>query len=220
MELFGIDIKWLGHDSFKIRGSQTIYTDPYEIKPQEVADIIVITHEHFDHCSKQDIEKIIQPQTVIIAASLCKSKIDDLKHKVSQIIYFKPGQKIIVNGVTIEAIPAYNLNKFRSPGVPYHPKENNGLGYIIQIDGVRIYHAGDTDFIPEMKELKKIDIALLPVSGTYVMTAAEAAEAAIAIKPRVAIPMHYGSIVGGISDAEEFRRLLDGKVKVIVLPKE
>lgn len=220
MELFGVDIKWLGHDTFKVKNSQIIYFDPYQIKPQEPADIILVSHEHFDHCSKEDIKKIIHRQTVIVASSLCRSKIDDLKTNVSQIIYFYPYQKITVNGVDIEAVPAYNVNKFRSPGVPYHPKESNGLGYIVKIGNVKIYHAGDTDFIPEMAKLKDIDIALLPVSGTYVMTAEEAAEAAKAIKPKVAVPMHYGSIVGSIRDAEKFQELAKGYTKVVILPKE
>jgi len=219
MEILGLEIKWLGHDAFKVKNKQTIYFDPFEIKPQEKGDIILISHEHFDHCSTEDIKKIIHENSVIIAAKLCKSKIDVLKEKVSQIMYFQPYQKIIVNDVKIEAIPAYNINKFRLPDVPYHPKENLGLGYVIEMNGVRIYHAGDTDFIPEMKELKDIDIALLPVSGTYVMTASEAAEAAKAIKPKIAIPMHYGSIVGSREDAEEFQELLEGVCKVLILPK-
>ncbi|RLG02733.1 MAG: MBL fold metallo-hydrolase, partial [Thaumarchaeota archaeon] len=129
----------------------------------------------------------------------------------------RPGDKVEVKGAKIEAVPAYNVNKFRSPGVVYHPKEEGSVGYVIELDGVRIYHAGDTDFIPEMRNLE-VDVALIPVSGTFVMTAEEAAEAVNTFKPKVAIPMHYGAIVGDKSDAERFKKLAE--VDVVILEKE
>ncbi|RLF54379.1 MAG: MBL fold metallo-hydrolase, partial [Thermoplasmata archaeon] len=115
--------------------------------------------------------------------------------------------------VKIEAVPAYNTDK------DFHPGKNGWLGFVVEIDGVRIYHAGDTDFIPEMKGID-VDIALLPVSGTYVMTAEQAVEAAKTIKPKVAIPMHYGAIVGGEKDASSFQKALAGIVEVTILRKE
>ena len=124
----------------------------------------------------------------------------------------KPGEKMTIDTLTFEATPAYNTNK------QFHPKEKGWLGFIIEIDGVRIYHAGDTDFIPEMKTLN-VDMALLPVSGTYVMTSDEAVEAALAIHPAVAIPMHYGAIVGDATDADNFKDKLKGNVEVLVLEK-
>ncbi|MEK7765161.1 MAG: MBL fold metallo-hydrolase, partial [bacterium] len=124
-----------------------------------------------------------------------------------------PGQKHQVGQVTVEAVPAYNLKPDR---LNYHPKKNNWVGYILTIDGTRLYHAGDTDFIPEMKSLK-VDIALLPIGGTYTMDAAEAAEAAAAIKPQVAVPMHFGKIVGKPADGERFRTL--SSVPVTILPQ-
>jgi L-ascorbate metabolism protein UlaG (beta-lactamase superfamily) len=201
------NIQWLGHDTFRIAGEKVIYTDPFKIKKSETADIILITHEHYDHCSPDDIKKLQGPSTVIVATSDCAAK---LKGNVRII---SPGEKIEVAGIGIEAVPSYNTNK------KFHTKDRGWVGYIFTASGQRIYIAGDTDRIPEMKTLKA-DIALLPVSGTYVMTAEEAAEAALDIKPKVAIPMHYGSIVGTNEDAGKFADLLKGKIKVEILAEE
>jgi L-ascorbate metabolism protein UlaG (beta-lactamase superfamily) len=133
---------------------------------------------------------------------------------VKEIRIMKPGDKINVGDVAIEAVPAYNVNKYREPGRVFHPEEDGKLGYVVTIKGVRIYHAGDTDHIPEMKNIQT-DIALLPVSGTYVMTAHEAAEAAATINLQIAIPMHYGAIVGGRIDAETFQKLAKCEVKLL-----
>lgn len=212
MELFDLNVEWLNHACFKIKGSQLVYFDPYRIKPQEPADLILITHEHFDHCSRPDVKKILQPTTTIVASNLCRSKLNESWRAY----YFYPDQSITISGVRIETLPAYNLNKFRLPGVPFHPKDAKGLGYVITMDGVRIYHAGDTDFIPEMKSLRDIDIALVPVSGTYVMTPEEAAEAVKTFKPKVAIPMHIGTIVGGKEEARKFKELASNATKVVI----
>lgn len=201
------NIHWLGHDTFKIVGQKTVVIDPFKLAKADKADIICITHEHFDHCSPEDIEKLRGPNTVVVAPSDCAKKIGG---KVQTI---KAGQKLTVNGVAIEAVPAYNSNK------NFHPRANGWVGYIITLDNIRIYHAGDTDRIPEMKDIKA-DIALLPVSGTYVMTADEAVQAALDIKPQVAIPMHYGSIVGGPDDAKRFQDALKDKVEVVIKNKE
>ena len=199
------NIHWLGHATFKIvTEDKIIYIDPFQLKKKDQADIILITHEHFDHCSPEDVEKIQKPDTVIVTTSDCALKLSGEIKKV------KPGDKINVKGIEIEAVPAYNTNK------KFHPKENNWVGYIINIKGTKIYHAGDTDKIPEMKDFKNIDIALLPVSGTYVMTAEEAAEAATIINPKIAVPMHYGSIVGSEKDAKKFADLLKGKIEVVI----
>jgi len=219
MEIFGLKISWLGHACFKIESNVTIYFDPFQIKyPKEKdGDIVLITHDHFDHCSSDDIKKIIHPQSVVIAAKMCRGKIDVLRENVNKIIYFEPGDEINVNNVLIKGVPAYNVNKFRTPGKVFHPKEMKYLGYILDIKGVKVYHAGDTDVIPEMSEFGKIDIAFLPVSGTYVMTAEEAVEAVKILKPKVAIPMHYGSIVGSEKDAERFKNLASQFTKVEIL---
>jgi L-ascorbate metabolism protein UlaG (beta-lactamase superfamily) len=211
-----IKISWLGHDAFRLKNSKIIYFDPYEISSGDKADIILITHEHFDHMSINDIKKIADQHTLIVAPSICGNELKRLKVKEVKLV--KPGDKMNIENVEISAIPAYNVNKFRSPGRVFHPKEDGRVGYIIIFDGVKIYHAGDTDLIPEMKDLQP-DIALIPVSGTYVMTADEAAEAIKIIKPKIAIPMHYGSIVGSISDANRFKELAKN-VEVIILQKE
>lgn len=197
------NIHWLGHDSFRLEGEVTIYIDPWKLPPNSPkADIILITHEHYDHCSPEDVAKIQKADTVIVTIPAAARK---LKGEVKTV---KPWDKITVKGIEVEAVPAYNINK------PFHPKEAGHVGFIVNLGGKRIYHAGDTDFIPEMKGLK-VDIALLPVSGTYVMTADEAARAADAIKPEVAIPMHYGEIVGSEKDAERFKELTS--VQVVIL---
>jgi L-ascorbate metabolism protein UlaG (beta-lactamase superfamily) len=201
------NIRWLGHDTFKIMGEKVIYTDPFKIKKQDTADIILITHEHYDHCSPEDVLKISGPQTVVVAPADCAAK---LKGTVKVV---KSGDVIEVSGIRIEAVPSYNTNK------QFHTKDRGWVGYIFTLSGQRVYIAGDTDYIPEMKTFRA-DIALLPVSGTYVMTAEEAAQAALAIKPNIAIPMHYGSIVGSKDDAQRFSELLKGKVTVEILTEE
>jgi L-ascorbate metabolism protein UlaG (beta-lactamase superfamily) len=200
-------IHWLGHDSFRIDGSKVVYFDPYQIAGGPPADLILISHEHFDHCSPEDVAKISADHTVIVTDAASAGK---LKGDVRVV---KPGDRLEVEGVGIEVYPAYNVDK------QFHPKSAGMLSFVVTLDGVRYYHAGDTDVIPEMKDVKA-DVAFLPVSGTYVMTAQEAAEAARAVRPKIAIPMHYGAIVGSADDAEAFRKALEGEIKVLVLPKE
>jgi L-ascorbate metabolism protein UlaG (beta-lactamase superfamily) len=198
------NIHWLGHDSFKITaGEKIIYTDPFHIKQADEADIILITHEHFDHCSPEDIKKLQTDKTVIVATADSAGKLSGNVRIVS------PGDRLEIDGIEIEAVPAYNSNK------QFHTKDKGWVGYIFTVEG----KTGDTDHIPEM-ETFHADIALLPVSGTYVMTAEEAVKAALDINPEVAIPMHYGSIVGTESDAEKFAHELKGKIDVKILKEE
>ncbi|MBI9089432.1 MAG: MBL fold metallo-hydrolase [Desulfobacterium sp.] len=199
-------IHWLGHDTMRIDADLTVYIDPFKIKSGLPADIILITHEHFDHCSPGDIAKVQKNDTVIVTEK------DSAKKLSGDVRVMAPGDRLTVKGMEIEAVPAYNTNK------DFHPKANNWLGFILTIDGTRVYHAGDTDFIPEMKDINA-DIAMVPVSGTYVMTANEAVEATLAITPSLAIPMHYGSIVGDGNDAETFKSGLKGKIHVTILKK-
>ncbi len=199
------NITWLGHDGFLIKGDgKAIVIDPFQVKQCEPADVILVTHEHYDHCSPEDIQKVQEASTVIVTEA------DSAKKLSGDVRVVQPGDKLTVSGIQIEAVPAYNTNK------NFHPKQNGWLGFVLTVDGVRIYHAGDTDLIPEMDSIKA-DIALLPVSGTYVMTAEEAVEAAKIIKPKLVIPMHYDSIVGSADDARRFSDALSGTCEVVVL---
>lgn len=214
-EYQGVKLTWLGHDGFRVQDGQVIYVDPFQIEGGPKADIILITHEHFDHCSADDLKKITGPDTTIVAHAQSRGELSKLKAKEIKIM--KPGEKIKVGDLSIEAVPAYNVNKFREPGKVFHPKEDGKLGFILTVNGVRLYHAGDTDHIPEMKNIRA-DIAMLPVSGTYVMTVQEAAEAVKSLNPKVVIPMHFGAIVGSRQDAETLKGLV--KVEVKILEKE
>jgi L-ascorbate metabolism protein UlaG (beta-lactamase superfamily) len=201
-------LNWLGHDSFRINASKVIYIDPWKLDTIRKADIILVTHEHYDHFSLEDINKIQKPETIIIAHVQCKGL-------TGNVMIAKPGNTISLGNVRIHVVPAYNTNKFREPGKVFHPKEDMKVGYIIEIEGKRIYHTGDTDLIPEMKDIKDIDFALLPVSGTYVMTADEAAQAAKAIGAKTSIPMHWGDIIGTRKDAERFKKLVGSSALIM-----
>ncbi|NSW85379.1 MAG: MBL fold metallo-hydrolase [Syntrophobacteraceae bacterium] len=200
-------IHWLGHDSIRIEGSIVVYFDPFRIKTSKPADLILISHDHFDHCSPEDVAKIRGKDTVIVtdASSARKFK--------GEVRIVAPGDRIQVKGVDVEVWPAYNTDK------EFHPKRAGMLSFVVTLDGVRYYHAGDTDLIPEMSELKA-DVAFLPVSGTYVMTAEEAVQAARVLKPKLVIPMHYGEIVGDEADAQRFREALEQEMEVVILARK
>jgi L-ascorbate metabolism protein UlaG (beta-lactamase superfamily) len=207
MKIDAVEIKWLGHSGFLIKNSKVIYIDPYNIKANsEKADLILITHSHYDHCSVADMNKIIKDGTKIVIPADCQSKITRFDMPI-RIEIIEPGQQLTYGDIKISTLAAYNVDKL------FHSKDECWVGYLIEIDGILIYHAGDTDIIPEMQRLtgyKQSDkkfIALLPVGGRFTMTAEEAVEAAKIIKPSLAIPMHYGSIVGSEEDAQEFCNL-------------
>lgn len=201
------NLTWLGHDAFRLLADGvTLYFDPFQLQGDPPkADIILISHDHYDHCSPEDIAKISKADTLIFTERQAAAKLS------GHVICLAPGEVHTAGAIRIEAVPAYNTDK------KFHPAANAWLGFIVTVQGVSIYHAGDTDRIPEMKDFKA-DIALLPVSGTYVMTADQAAEAALDLHPKLAIPMHYGAIVGDRSDAERFAGLLAGKIPVTLLP--
>ncbi|MHA1975074.1 MAG: MBL fold metallo-hydrolase [Candidatus Hodarchaeales archaeon] len=208
----GISFEWLGHDGFIIttKMGKTICIDPYNVKGSfKPVDILISTHEHGDHCSPQDLKKFASKNTILIGIEAAKEKLSSVPHKELNLV--KPYDKMSIETIDLEFVPAYNVNKFRSPGVPFHPKKDGKIGVILVVDGIRIYHAGDTDIIPEMKDFKP-DIALLPVSGTYVMTFSEAIKAVSILKPKLAIPMHFGTIVGDIAMAESFKTGAECKV--------
>ena len=205
-------LRWLGHDSFLYVGPPVLYFDPWRLdRGLPEADIVLVSHEHGDHCSPQDVKRVSGPGTVIIANQTAAPSLRTAgpEHDVRVI---RPGETLVVGEVTVEAVPAYNIDKFRSPGVPFHPQPALHNGYVVTVGGEQIYFAGDTDHIPEMAGIT-CDVALLPVSGTYVMTAEEAAEAARTIGLRVAMPMHYGAgVVGTAGDAERFAALYEDEV--------
>ena len=203
-----ISIKWLGHAGFQIRaGGKTIYVDPYEGEYSEKADLLLVTHSHFDHCDPSKIMKVRRSDTVVIAPEDCSSKIG------GEVKMLRPGQETTVGTIHVKAVEAYNNKRFRSPGNPFHPK-GLGVGYLITVEDKAIYHAGDSDFIPEMKYLGHVDIALLPSGGTYTMDNPESADTVLAIKPKVAIPMHRWD-----TDPEEFRKKVESnsKIQVVIL---
>lgn len=204
MKIGEIELEWLGHAGFKIKNSKVIYIDPFNIKEDsEKADLILLTHSHYDHCSVADINKIIKEGTKIISPADCQSKITKTDIPVKMVIA-EPRQEFEFGVTKISTLPAYNLDKH------FHPKEEGWIGYLIKMGDVLIYHAGDTDVIPEMQTLtgynqanKKL-IALLPVGGRFTMNSEEAFESAKIIKPFLSIPMHYGAIIGTEEDAKEF----------------
>ena len=185
---------WSGHSSFIYEGKPLIYFDPFALHRLRRADIILVGHDHPRHCSPADIERVRRAPTVILADE------HSTRHIPPPVISMAPGQQETIGDILIEAVPAYNLN------TSFHPQRKAYLGFIVTLEGLRLYHAGDTDFIPEMHDLK-VDIALLPVSGFTVMDAEEAAQAALALHPQVAIPMPYGTAYGTLEDAERFRAI-------------
>lgn len=207
-------IKWLGHASFRWDGSKTVYFDPWKLpKGSKKADIICVSHEHFDHLSKKDIELIAAPQTVIVTCGAAAREIGPSAAPCKEVKVLKAGESCSVGGVDIAATASYNIGK------DFHTKASGKIGFVVKMDGISVYHAGDTDRIPEMDAVR-CDVALLPVGGTYTMTADEAAGAALAVRARAAVPMHYGDIVGKPADAKKLKELLDGKVEVVILKRE
>lgn len=201
-----ITLVWYGHDAFRVDGPPVVYVDPWNLPDDlPLADVILVTHEHYDHCSPEDVEKILGPDTVIVGPRAALDKLKGLQAARREV---KPGDRLTMGNLRLDVVPAYNVNK------RFHPRSAGHVAYIIEMHGVRVYHAGDTDVIPEMEHIR-CDVALLPVSGTYVMDAKEAARAANLIQPRLIIPMHYGAIVGKREDAERLARLVDIPVRIL-----
>lgn len=208
------NVEVLYHSSIKIKDNKIIYIDPFKIdKDYNDADIVFITHDHFDHYSEEDIDKVINENTTIIIPEELLTKILRKGINKNAVITVESNKEYMVQGIKFETIPAYNTNK------TIHPKENDWVGYIITLDGIRYYIAGDTDITEENRKVK-CDVAFVPVGGTYTMNYSEAAELVNIIKPKIAVPIHYGSVVGTKQDATNFIKLLHSSIKGIILMKQ
>lgn len=210
-----LNIELLEHSTVRITDIQNqkiLYIDPYKLSKEQDyqrADYLLISHSHQDHCNLEDFARLIGPQTHVITVADCQSKV--IKARPNKVTILAPNKATKNDYLTIQATHAYNTNK------PFHPKENEWVGFIITINNTRIYFAADTDVIPEMQNIQNIDIAFLPASGTYVMTPQEAAQAVNIIKPKIAVPMHYGCIVGSKEDAQLFKQLAQTMCQVELL---
>ncbi|MDP4039162.1 MAG: MBL fold metallo-hydrolase [Candidatus Pacearchaeota archaeon] len=215
-----VGLEFLGHDGFLINyKDKKIVIDPYNLQKRIDADIILITHGHYDHCSIKDLEKVIKLGSIVVCPADCQSKL--LKFEKINLQIIEAGEVLDFGNVKIEAVSAYNINK------DFHPKSEGWIGYIVKLDGVVIYHAGDTDYIPEMQKLSGYGkhgnkfVVLLPVSGKYVMDSEEAVDAASIMSPDVAVPMHYGAgVAGTIEDAKRFVELCkERNINAVLLEK-
>ena len=197
--------------SIRIDSGKIIYFDPFKItNAANDADIIFITHEHFDHFNPEDIAKVRKDSTIfVIPAAMEKTVTDSGIASGDKLVMLTPGAKTEVCGIPVETIPSYNISK------QFHPKSNEWLGYIVTLDGQRIYVAGDTDATPEAKALS-CDIAMIPIGGHFTMDFREAAGLIKDMKPKTVIPTHYGDVVGSPQDGESFRKLVDGSSEVVI----
>lgn len=199
-------IEVLTHSSIRITGENTIYIDPFHVEQEfHDADYILITHEHYDHFSMEDIAKVLSPQTILVMPETMRAQAAGISGH--EILFITPGGRLSLAGLTLEAAAAYNLDK------PFHPKENGWVGYILEIDGVRIFIAGDTDMTPDNRTVS-CDVALLPIGGKYTTDAAQAAEFANVLRPRIVIPTHYGSVTGGKENEAVFAAGVDSQIRV------
>jgi L-ascorbate metabolism protein UlaG (beta-lactamase superfamily) len=207
-------LEWLGHAGFRVRvGKAIVYIDPYRVESGPEADLILITHGHYDHFSPRDLERLSHDRTWLVGPPAVVERVS------GRVLSIRPGETLeheLVRGVSVRAVAAYNTSKRDAQGNLFHPRDAGWVGYEVTVRGERLYHSGDTDVIPEMDSVAGVDLALLPVSGTYVMTAGEAAEAARRIYPRAAIPMHWGDHIGTRADAELFAERAPVEVRIPV----
>jgi L-ascorbate metabolism protein UlaG (beta-lactamase superfamily) len=209
-------VEWLGHASFRIKTrAGVVYIDPYRVEDALPADLILITHDHFDHFSRDDVLRLAGRRTTAVGPA---TVMEQLRGRTVSV---RPGETFELDELEVEALPAYNTNKLDSSGKPFHSRDAGWLGFVLRDGARRIYHSGDTDVIPEMDQAAGVDVALLPVSGTYVMSPLEAAEAARRIDPAVAVPMHWGTTIGTESDAREFAEAAraNAETEVVILER-
>lgn len=199
-----VQVAWINHASFRIQAGQNVlYIDPWKIpSPAHDADVVFVSHNHYDHCSPPDIQKVANADTVVVCPA-------DTVAKIGSASAVDPGQEITVKAITVQTVAAYNIGK------AFHPRGQNWCGAVFTIGGKRIYYAGDTDLIPEMSNLKDIDLALLPIGGTYTLDARQAAKAVEAIGCAAAVPYHWGDIVGTQADADAFAQAVGDRARVL-----
>ena len=200
------------HSSIRLETKQgtVIYVDPYGFKAEpHDADLILVTHTHFDHFSPEDIARVRKPQTAFVMPATGKGEFAKAGFTSADVAFVAPYEHVTLQGVEVETVPAYNRNK------RFHPKGNAWLGYVVDVDGTRVYVAGDTDDLPENRKIA-CDVALVPAGGTYTMDAREAATFINALKPTVAIPEHYGTVAGSADDGKTFAGLVDPGIEVVL----
>jgi L-ascorbate metabolism protein UlaG (beta-lactamase superfamily) len=206
-------LEWLGHSGFRISTRDAVvYIDPYRVGEGPRADLILITHGHYDHFSPQDVERLSHDGTWLVGPPAVAERVS------GQVVSIAPGEALdreLARGIEVAAVAAYNTSKRDASGKVFHPREAGWVGYELRIRGERLYHSGDTDVIPEMDSVAGVDVALLPVSGVYVMTPGEAAEAARRIQPAVAVPMHWGEHIGTREDAKAFAARAPVEVRIL-----
>ena len=196
-------IQVLCHSSIRMKRDMTIYFDPFQINHDyNDADILLITHDHYDHYSEEDIDRVVKKDTIVVAPMDLKEKLLNHGFQIEQIVLVEPNQNYQIKGIEVHTIPAYNTNK------AFHKKEYGWVGYLIMLDGITYYIAGDTDITEENLQVR-CDVAFVPVGGTYTMTYEESARLVNQIHPKIAVPIHYGSIVGTKEDGKKFSELLD-----------
>ena len=196
-------IQVLCHSSIRMKRDRTIYFDPFQINHDyNDADILLITHDHYDHYSEEDIDRVVKKDTIVVAPMDLKEKLLNHGFQIEQIVLVEPNQNYQIKGIEVHTIPAYNTNK------AFHKKEYGWVGYLIMLDEITYYIAGDTDITEENLQVR-CDVAFVPVGGTYTMTYEEAARLVNQIHPKIAVPIHYGSIVGTKEDGKKFSELLD-----------
>ena len=201
---------WFKQSAYLWRGeSINVYIDPWGVTDAVPADVVFITHAHFDHFNEEDLKKVVRRETSIVAPRNVAQELS------GTVLPVGPGDSLEVAGIKVQAVPAYNVVESR---LEHHPKANNWVGYILTLGDSTYYHAGDTDHAAELDDVKA-DVAFLPIGGTYTMTAQEAGQLAKVIQPQLAVPMHYGFVVGSPKEAESFRAEAD-PVKVEVLTPE
>lgn len=205
------NIQVLAHSAVRIESGKTLYFDPYLIEGSfNDADVIFLTHDHYDHFSPEDIRRVMKPDAVLVLPESCRAAALAAGFSASQLLPVRAGEHYTVKGIPFTAVPAYNIGK------PFHPRSNGWVGYVSELDGLRVYVSGDTDDTPEARAVS-CDAAFLPVGGTYTMTAAEAAALANALHPQIAVPTHYGSIVGTMTDGDDFAARLAPGIRCVKL---